>query len=261
MEKKLEINLDELRKRHLYIATPAYGGGMHCSYVTSILRLQKLLVEQQLPHTFQFMFNESLISRARNKLTDMFLGQEGATDLLFVDADVEFSPEDVLVMMHMNKEIIGGAYPLKTLDWANVKKALVNNPDLTPDELKYQASKWTTHPKAGAMDVGTFEPLTVDEMATGFMMIKRDVFDTLKPIVPHYTPYSNETSSFGPVSDFFFVGTHADKYESEDYSFCRLWKESGGEIFLCPWIKLNHHGSYAFEGNLIALANGLREIH
>jgi len=34
---------------------------------------------------------------------------------------------------------------------------------------------------------------------------------------------------------------------SEDFSFCKRWRAIGGEIYLCPEIKLKHTGSYTWE--------------
>ena len=256
---KIEVQLDELRKKHLFIATPAYSGGMHCSYVQSLLDLQRTLLTYGIPHTIQFMFNESLISRARNKLAELFLKSE-ATHLLFIDADIEFDPNDVLLLLHFDKDLIGGAYPLKTINWEGVKKAIAKNPDISAAELVNQGAQWSTHPFEGRMTMPAVTPIEVQELATGFMLISRKVFETLKPHVPTYTPPSNDAHYPNPAHDYFFVGVCNDRYESEDYSFCRRWRELDGQVWLCPWIKLNHFGSYGFRGDMISLANNLGEI-
>jgi hypothetical protein len=34
-----------------------------------------------------------------------------------------------------------------------------------------------------------------------------------------------------------------------------MWRKIGGTIFLCPWMKTHHVGTYAFAGNMPAVAN------
>ena len=41
-----------------------------------------------------------------------------------------------------------------------------------------------------------------------------------------------------------------NRYLSEDYTFCRRWQKIGGEIWLDPNTKLNHIGTYTFEGDV-----------
>jgi hypothetical protein len=46
----------------------------------------------------------------------------------------------------------------------------------------------------------------------------------------------------------------SDRYLSEDYMFCQMWRKMGGTIHLCPWMKTQHIGTYAFTGNMPAVA-------
>ena len=41
-----------------------------------------------------------------------------------------------------------------------------------------------------------------------------------------------------------------NRYLSEDYTFCRLWQKLGGSIWLDPKTRLNHVGTYTFEGDV-----------
>ena len=50
------------------------------------------------------------------------------------------------------------------------------------------------------------------------------------------------------------TGGGSDRYLSEDYMFCQLWRKIGGEIYLCPWMKTQHIGTYAFTGNMPKVA-------
>jgi hypothetical protein len=52
--------------------------------------------------------------------------------------------------------------------------------------------------------------------------------------------------------DFFQIGRNPETgvYTSEDYFFCDLWRKQGGKIYLNPFIRLTHSGTYVFSGNL-----------
>jgi hypothetical protein len=70
---EIQIKLDELKKNKLFVATPMYGGMNHGLYAKSCLDLQTLMIRYGVDVKFSFLFNESLITRARNYLTDEFL--------------------------------------------------------------------------------------------------------------------------------------------------------------------------------------------
>lgn len=258
---ELRVEVEPLRKRCLFLATPAYGGNINMCFSHSMLRLQKLLVDCAIPHMCVNMGNESLITRARNGLTAQFLATD-STDLMFIDSDIEFEAQDVVALMHFNRPVIGASYPMKNIRWDMIKKAVLKHPDIAPEDLEKMGAHWTAHFFEGRIDVFPFEPVKVQEVATGFTMIKREVFDTLKPFVPEYDRAPNEPTSIPEfVSDYFQAGTHDRRYESEDYNFSRLWREHGGDIWLCPWMKLNHQGTYSFKGDLNKYIELLGEVN
>src|SRR5271156_5321405 len=120
---KLEISVEELRKRKLFVATPMYGGSCHGMYMKSSLDLQGVCQQYGIETRFSFIFNESLITRARNYLVDEFL-RSGYTHLLFIDADIHFDPKDVIALMALDKDIIGAPYPKKSIKWGSVITAM-----------------------------------------------------------------------------------------------------------------------------------------
>ena len=100
----------------LFIATPQYGGLCYGYYVQSLMSLQTLLRDNKIDCAVSFLFNESLIQRARNALVHGFLKTDH-THLMFIDADIRFNPQDVLPMMLADKPIICGIYPKKEINW------------------------------------------------------------------------------------------------------------------------------------------------
>lgn len=46
---------------------------------------------------------------------------------------------------------------------------------------------------------------------------------------------------------------YTKRYLSEDYLFCQNSRKAGMKVWLCPWIQLNHQGTYSFGGSIAAL--------
>ena len=265
---EIQVKLDELRKNKLFIATPMYGGMAHGLYVKSCLDLQAMMSKYGIETKFSFLFNESLITRARNYLVDEFLRTD-YTHMLFIDSDIHFNAQDVVALMALDKDVIGGPYPKKAINWRNVVEAARKHPDLEPKELEKLVGEYVFNVVKGTKQFSVTEPLEVMEIGTGYMMIKRHVFDKMKDAYPmiHYKPDHVGQANFdgtryihayfdtvidakGSITD---GGT--DRYLSEDYMFCQMWRKIGGQIFLCPWMKTQHVGSYAFTGDMPAVAN------
>jgi hypothetical protein len=273
---QLEVKVEELRKNKLFVATPMYGGMAHGMYIKSCLDLQAMCSQYGIEVRFSFIFNESLITRARNYLVDEFLRAEGFTHLLFIDADIHYDPRDVVACLALNKEIVGGPYPKKSIKWGSVKEAIKRHPNIEIPEIEKVAGDFVFNPVPGTEKFSVAEPIEVLEIGTGFMMVKREVFDKFREAYPEF--------SYRPdhVGQANFDGTryiHAyfdtvidrrrkvmmngeerevggsDRYLSEDYMFCQWWRNLGGKIWMCPWMKTHHIGTYAFTGDMPAVAN------
>lgn len=258
---EIKLDLDRLRKYKLFIATPMYGGNCVGLYTKSILDLQALLMQHGIENRFSFLFNESLITRARNYLADEFL-RSGFTHLLFIDSDIEFNPMDVLALLHFDKEIAGSAYPKKTVKWDNVKKAIQNHPDIPASELENVIGDYVFNMVPGTKEFKTIDLVEVMEIGTGFMLIKREVFDKLMVEYPHlrYKPDHAGQQNFDGsryIHAFFdtVIDPESHRYLSEDYFLCKLAREIGIKIWYCPWMRTTHVGTYGFKGNLPAIAH------
>lgn len=111
---EIQIKADELKKNKIFVATPMYGGMAHGLYIKSCLDLQSILGKYGVDIKFSFLFNESLITRARNYLVDEFLRSTDFTHLLFLDSDIHYNPQDILALLALKKDVIGGPYPKKS---------------------------------------------------------------------------------------------------------------------------------------------------
>ena len=98
---------------------------------------------------------------------------------------------------------------------------------------------------------------------TGFMLIKRGVFEYLLPHVPTYrvSSFQDEHGNYAKPLTHEFFATSIDASGallSEDYHFCELVREHGGSIHAHPFIKLNHVGTYIFGGDILKSGGNLK---
>jgi hypothetical protein len=264
---EIQVNIDDLKKNKLFIATPMYGGMAHGLYIKSCLDLQTTMTRYGIETKFSFLFNESLITRARNYLVDEFLRTD-YTHMLFIDSDIHYSPQDIIALRALDKDIIGGPYPKKSINWNNVAETARKHPNLDPKELENLVGEYVFNVVKGTAQFQVSEPLQVMEIGTGHMMIKRQVFEKLNQAFPmiRYKPDHVGQANFDGsryIHAYFdtvidskdsITGGGSDRYLSEDYMFCQMWRKIGGEIYLCPWMRTQHIGTYAFTGNMPAVA-------
>ena len=270
---QIQVNIEELRKNKLFVATPMYGGMSHGLYVKSCLDLQTVMMRYGIEVKFSFLFNESLITRARNYLVDEFLRTD-FTHMLFIDSDIHFDPNDIVALMALDKDVIGGPYPKKSINWNNIAETARKNPDLNPKELENLVGEYVFNVVKGTQQFQVSEPLEVMEIGTGHMMIKREVFDKMAVQYPtikykpdhvgqaHFDGSRYIHAYFDTVIDSVdsIVGGGSERYLSEDYMFCQMWRKMGGSIWLCPWMKTAHIGTYHFQGDMPAVANFVGEL-
>lgn len=264
---EIKVKIDDLKQNKLFVATPMYGGMSHGMYVKSCLDLQNIMIRYGVEVKFSFLFNESLITRARNYLVDEFLRSE-CTHMLFIDSDIHFNPQDVIALLALDKDVIGGPYPKKSINWNNVAHAARTQPDLPPGELENVVGDYVFNVVKGTKQFTVTEPLEVLEIGTGFMMIKRHVFEKMEKQYPQlrYRPDHIGQANFDGtryIHAYFdtiidtvdsATGGGSDRYLSEDYMFCQLWRKMGGQIYLCPWMRTQHIGTYPFTGNMPKIA-------
>lgn len=242
---------------HIYVATPMYGGQAQAKYVESIMTFMNVARENGISSTYAFMGNESLITRGRNALVHGFLKSD-CTHLFFIDADIGFRAEDAIKMIRSDRDIIAGIYPKKDINWPSVGAAARNG---VPDSDLYKYTGDFVVNVDGAPDEGfkvpTEEPFPVRNAGTGFMLVKRRVFEILKDHVPIYinnmTTQNRGLLHQEKIYEYFATSIDPEHQVllSEDYHFCQTWKKTGGEVHIAPWCDLTHNGTYEFSGTFV----------
>lgn len=186
-----EIAVEELRKVKLFVATPMYGGIANGMYAKSMMDLSVMCTKYGMGMRTYFLFNESLITRARNYCVDEFMRSD-YTHLLFIDADIAFDPNDVVgliatqILDPENKHIVAAPYPKKCITWEKIKSAVDKGfADEDPNRLEDFVGDFVFNPVSGD-SIRIDEPAEVAEAGTGFMLIARDTFTRYAEKFPEY---------------------------------------------------------------------------
>jgi hypothetical protein len=308
MSIEIKVPVEELRKRKLFVAAPMYGGQCAGMFTRSVADLSALCTHYGVQVQFYFLFNESLITRARNYCADEFMRSDN-THLMFIDSDIGFNPHDVIALLALQNpdasqdgyDIIAGPYPKKCISWEKICTAVDKGfADDDPTKLENFVGDYVFNPANGQNQIPLGEPVEVLEAGTGFMMIRRNTFEKFNEVYPQmlYKPDHVRTEHFDgtreimayfdaliddksqnlvpEITAFYeknpsptkeeviaFLAdkrtgiakeSYSNRYLSEDYMFCQWVRNAGLKVWLCPWMKLQHVGSYVFGGSLVDLA-------
>lgn len=263
---KRQISIEALKKKSLFVAAPMYGGQCHGMFAKATADLAALCAKHDITVKFYYLFNESLITRARNYCVDSFLRSD-CTHMMFIDSDIGFDPRDVLLMLDMmdddtDYDVLTGPYPKKNISWEKIKQAVDQGyGDENPYALEQFVGDYVFNPVGGKSQIPLNEPAEVAEAGTGFMMIRRATFEKYAEAYPElqYKPDHVRTKDFDGsrmIHAYFdcIIDPSSKRYLSEDYMFCYNVRKAGMKVWMCPWMQLKHTGSYTFGGSLAALA-------
>ncbi len=225
-QNSIQVNIDNIRKTKVHLCMPCYGGMLTESVFMSYIKWSNTCRQLGIDWTVETLTNESLISRARNTLAARFLNNPDSTHLMFIDADIGWEPWHLLALLDHDKDIIGGLYPMKSLP-----------------------VKWVVNGFDGA-ETGPNGLQEVSKTGTGFMLIKRSVFEKMK-VHEKVIPFNNDIG-LDPALDqylmtYFDTDVRENRYYSEDWTFCENWRDLGGKVYVDKRVLLKHTGSYVFD--------------
>ena len=231
---------------HLVIGTPMYGGMCTSEYTQSLLNLSESANKSDVKLTTIFLGNESLIQRGRNTVAHHFMNLPDATHLLFIDADIKFRTQDIVKMIAADKSLIVGPVALKGYNWDEIRQAAVNG----EDDIGRTGGVFNINKLQGIDMVDENTPFEIEHGGNAFMMIRRDVFETLKPHTPIYTNGGRSLPDGVEIYDYFRVEINKDTNHllSEDYFLCHSYRQLGGKVWCAPWVETGHFGSHLFNG-------------
>src|SRR6056300_590255 len=161
---EISISVEELKKAKLFVATPMYGGQCAGMFCRSTNDLSALCAHYGIEVKFYYLFNESLITRARNYCVDEFMRSD-CTHMIFLDSDIGFDYNDVLAMLALMSEeseydIMCAPYPKKVIAWEKIKDAVDRGfADDNPNQLENFVGDYVFNPANGTGSFKINEPV------------------------------------------------------------------------------------------------------
>jgi hypothetical protein len=239
----------------LVVATPCFGGQVTSIYASSVFALQRAVHQlSNINLKVHLRDGDALITRARANLMALFLDDPAATHLLFVDADIGFTPEQVFRLMESGADMAAGCYPIKRINWEKAKRALAAElPKPEAASLDYVLE--IDDPNQIKVVNGFTQ---VRYAGTGFLMIRRHVLERMCAH-PAYAPLQffrehTHDTLVGSRNRFALFECMIDPtdgtYLSEDFAFCKRWTDIGGEIWADLDSRLDHVGPAVFHGEV-----------
>jgi len=226
----------------ILVGTPTYNGQLTTNYTGSLLALWSEFDGQLDWKTT----SGTLLAWARNTLASLVLASDH-THLLFIDSDIDFPPELIRRMVEFDAPIVSAVCPHRTLDVRRFHSMAREYPD--PGAAWARSLSFVLELETPPVERNGFYRAT--RTGTGLMLIKREVFETLRDAHPElYRPAAGsyyEAQGLKHVLQCFDPGYDADGIAmSEDVSFCRRWEATGGEVWVVYDDTVGHIGPFMF---------------
>ena len=113
----------------VFLSTPCYGGLCLEKYMSSVIKLQMLMLREGIQLMIDTTENESLVHRARNVSVGRFMQKTQCNYLMFIDADVHFDPAAVVRLVRSGHDLSVACYPKKVVMWDQAAEAVKNGDD------------------------------------------------------------------------------------------------------------------------------------
>jgi hypothetical protein len=237
-------------KTKLYVATPCFGNQVFSNYMLDVMNLDHACQEWGVEFDFILIGNLPILPLARNTCVKHFLDSD-STHMLFLDADISFSPLNIKRLIDFDKDICCSAYPKKNIQW---NKLMGKSFDTIP-EMERATLDYAYNVKSGSKVENNF--IEAKNAGTGVMLIKRTVFEQMAESYPELKFNANYKKDDVPANDknlYGFFDTMIDpanqEYHVDDNAFCKRWTETGGKIYVDVGFPVTHIGQHHFGRSL-----------
>lgn len=231
-----------LSGRHLVVALPCSSGVVPQQFLDALIRTAGVLRKHGVTLTISTRVGSGIIDKARDELIHSFLTRTEGTDMLFIDDDIVFEPDDVLRLMA----------------WATTREVVIG-PYCTKDEEPtfHYGLQGDDNGKVIQDDNGL---IRVSAAPAGFMLLRRSALERMRGAYPElrYQPRKGEfKGEMITAMCMMFLEAHPDgtRRIGEDIALCKRWTKIGGEIWLDPVIELGHVGRKEYRKSYVGWLN------
>lgn len=219
-----------MTENHVMIASPLYSGTMYLGTHQALLREILLFADRgdrvSTPDDAGIIGNGD-IRLARACILAKFLASE-ATDLIFVDHDVQWPAGTLLKLVDYPVDFVAAMYPQRK-DPIEFSVRWLQKPELWAD------------PETGLLEV--------EGVPGGCLRLSRSLVEKMVASYPESEFYCgaapNETAW-----NLFGEYRHGRFLISEDYAFCLRWRDIGGQVWIDPEITMGHTGPKTFAAKI-----------
>lgn len=206
----------------ILLATVSYDSP-DAAYTYSIARSRQALQEDRRRTSYLLLQGNCHVDDARNTVVADFLASD-CTDLVFLDADVSWEPEQLVELCRRKEDVIGGVYPFRR--------------ETSKYEMPVRHIRGNLEPKDGILEV--------DGLPTGFLKIRRNVLQGMARESESYVK-NGKTIPIIFERDVFEGGRRGG-----DIGFCMKWREMGGKVWALVDLRLGHTGKHVVRDSLAA---------
>jgi len=270
-------------KVKVYILTPVYSSTVYVDYMTSLIQTISLFRDLNIPLQVEYCKNDSLVTRGRNNLVARAMNDPEMTHVMFIDADISWTPESVIKLLLSEKDVVCGIYPLKHYHLnrlltdpmnpynSNVVKTWLdkkNNSQLREfitDEqaIQYNLLRYNVNFISNELTINN-NIAEIRHAPTGFIMIRRTVFEKLFRSYPGlqyvddvgFAREGEERYSFNIFDTAVEMMPDGKNHLlSEDFLFCERYRKINPEkhkVYCDVSINLGHSGTNTYHGSFIS---------
>lgn len=214
-------NAAPVKLPHVFLGLCSHDSRVHVRFLSSIMKLVgcgafKLSLSS---------VSSGGVHKARNQLAWEFMTQSDAEWYFSVDSDIEFLPEHLQKLMSRNLGVVGGMYCHKNGETKWCARTILGK---------------EVDPQTGLQEVNA--------TGTGFLLVKREVFEKIRETQPEIAHTEDWNMSRGVTKwDFFSEGIVQDPVYypertllSEDFYFCKRARDAGYPVYTDMTFYLTH---------------------
>ena len=207
--------------RRVMIGTPCYDGKVDVWYTNSLVNTIKQSYQEDVEVIPIWISFDALLQRARNDTIRTALDLD-VDDLIWIDSDIEWNPNDFFKLLNYPVDVVGGTYPKKSDIEEYVVRQLIQKP---------------LDPNTGLLEV--------NGLGTGFVRFSRTACQHLWNVSDVYIdPKDNLERRM--VFDVVLVN---QQLVSEDIHAFNKLTAGGFKVWLDPNITCNHVGPKKWTGS------------